>query len=110
MLRIQGVSFEGEVGTMAKKSVPFTKRGIEELPNDKPVVYKIRNQAGDNVYTGVAKRNRVNERLQEHLAGGKDHVPGSTVEIQQKASIDEAKATETRIISRDQPKFNDKGK
>ena len=62
---------------MAKKTVGFTDSSISKLPDNKPVVYKIFTDGGRNNYTGVAQRGRVQERLQEHLPGAKDHVPGS---------------------------------
>ena len=46
-----------------KKSGGFNKEGIEGLAKDKPVVYDIQNKKGDTVYTGVAKRGRVEQRL-----------------------------------------------
>ena len=95
---------------MAKKSVPFNSQGIENLPNNKPVVYKILTQGGKNNYTGVAQRGRVQERLKEHLPGGKDCVPGTKVRIEQMGSIKEAEAKESRIISRSRPPHNQKGK
>ncbi len=57
-----------------KKKARFSTAGIESLAQDKPVVYKIRNRAGTNTYTGVAKKGRVAERLKEHLPGGPDTV------------------------------------
>jgi hypothetical protein len=53
------------------KSADFAKEGIESLPKNKPIVYKIENRKGDNIYAGVAKRGRVEERLEEHLTGGR---------------------------------------
>lgn len=94
---------------MARKSVAFSKEGINKLPNDKPVTYKILTDSGNNNYTGIAKRGRVHERLQEHLPGGKDYVPGSKVQIEQMNSIDEAKDKESRIIARSNPKYNKQG-
>lgn len=41
---------------MAKKTVNFNKTGIEKLPNNKPVVYKILTESGGNNYTGIAQR------------------------------------------------------
>ncbi len=93
---------------MAKKTVKFTQRGISELPNDKPVVYKILTSGGNNNYTGTAKRGRIQERLQEHLSGG--NIPGARVQIDQMESIGEAKEKESRIIKRTQPKYNEQGK
>jgi hypothetical protein len=96
--------------TVAKKTVMFNQTGIERLPDDKPVVYKIFSDGGRNNYTGVAKRGRVQERLQEHLPGGKDPVPGNKVQIEQMPSISEAEAKEARIISRSKPPHNEQGK
>jgi len=95
---------------MAQKTVPFDSKGIEKLPNDKPVVYKIETPGGKNNYTGIAQRGRVRERLEEHLPGAKDPVPGSKVVIEQTKSIAEAREKEQRIIKRSQPKYNDQGK
>jgi hypothetical protein len=85
--------------SMTKKTVPFNQKGIEKLPDNKPVVYKILTEGGKNNYTGVAQRGRVQERLQEHLPGGKDYVPGAKVQIEQMPSIKEAEMKESRIIS-----------
>ena len=95
---------------MSRKTVSFNQKGISKLPDNKPVVYKITTAGGKNNYTGVAQRGRVQERLQEHLAGNKDPVPGSKVQVQQMPSIEEAKAREARIIARSKPPHNDKGK
>ena len=94
-----------------KKSGAFDKDGIEELAKDKPVVYKIEDNQGNNLYTGVAKRGRVEERLKEHLPGGPDPVRGGKkVRIQQKPSIADAKKSEARIIKRSKPPQNKRGK
>ena len=95
---------------MAKKTVDFNKTGIGKLPNNKPVVYKILTESGGNNYTGIAQRGRVGERLEEHLVGGKDYVPGSKVQIEQMTSIEEAREKESRIISKSDPKYNKQGK
>ncbi len=94
---------------MARKTVPFNEKGIVKLPNDKPVIYKILTDRGQNNYTGIAKRGRVQERLREHLPGGKDYVPGAKVQINQVSRIEEAQATESRIISRTKPSHNVQG-
>ena len=95
---------------MAKKTVSFNQKGIAKLPDNKPVVYKILTDGGKNNYTGVAQRGRIQDRLREHLPGGKDHVPGAKVQIDQMGSIKEAEAKEIRIISRTKPPHNEKGK
>ena len=95
---------------MATKKVPFNRKGIEKLPDDKPVVYKVQTSGGKTNYAGVAKRGRVQERLKEHLPGGKDPIPGASVRIEQMPTIREAEAKEARVISRTKPPLNKKGK
>ena len=89
---------------MATKTVRFNKSGASKLPQDKPVVYRIRTNAGKTNYVGVAKRGRVQERIQEHLDANK--IPGAKVQIEQKPSIQEARKTEVRVIARTKPKYN----
>lgn len=91
---------------MTKKTVPFNKRGIGKLPEDSPVVYRILSGGGRNNYTGVAKRGRVRERLEEHLPDGKDHIPGAKVQIEQMPGIKDARVKEQRIIVRTKPPHN----
>ncbi len=95
---------------MSTKSTGYNKTGVSKLPDDKPVVYKIQSESGKNNYTGIAKRGRVQERISEHLPGGKDYIPGSKVKIEQMNSIADARAKESRIISRSKPKYNKQGK
>ncbi len=95
---------------MAKKSANYNKSSIGKLPDDKPVIYHIQTAGGKTNYVGVAKRGRVPDRIEEHLPGGKDHVPGVKVKIEQMPSIDAAKEKEARIISRVEPKYNEQGK
>jgi hypothetical protein len=83
---------------------------INELPDNKPVVYRILTKEGKNNYTGVAQRGRVQERLQEHLPGGKDSVPGAKVQIEQMSSIKQAETKESRVIARSKPPHNERGK
>lgn len=96
---------------MAKTTVDMDKDGIATLPQDKPVVYKILNKQGENIYTGVAKRGNVHDRLKDHLPGGSDAIPGAAkVQVEQVSSIEEAKRKEGNIISRTKPKYNKQGK
>lgn len=95
---------------MGKKTVGFNLSGLEKLSNDKPVVYKIKTESGNTNYAGIAKRGRVQERLQEHLPSGKDYIPGSKVEIEQMHSISEARQKESNIIIKSNPKYNKQGK
>jgi len=95
---------------MPRETVPFNQKGLDKLPDDKPVVYEIQTEGGRNNYTGIAQRGRVRERIAEHLPGGKDAIPGAKGVIDQKSSIDEAREKEQRIITRDQPPYNKQGK
>lgn len=90
--------------------MPFNKKGIKDLPDNKPVLYRIETEGGKTSYAGVAKRGRVQARLAEHLLGGPDPIPGANVRIEQMPSIAEAKAKEARVIARSKPKHNKKGK
>jgi predicted GIY-YIG superfamily endonuclease len=107
--KIKGPVF-GEVLLMGRKTVKFNGAGIAKLPRAKPVVYRILTKDGANNYTGTAKRGRVQERIKEHLPGGRDYVPGSRVRIEQASSIEEARRRETRIVARSKPKYNRRGK
>ena len=92
---------------MAKKTVNYNQSGVSELPQDQPVVYRIKTKAGQTNYVGVAKRGRAQERIQEHFAAGE--IPGAKVEIEQKPSIQAARKTETLAIARSKPKYNRQG-
>jgi len=87
------------VGT---KKVKYNKQGIGQLPNDKPVLYRIETESGELNYAGIAKRGRVQERISEHLS----EVPGATVRIEQFSSISEAEKKEPKVIKRNSPKYN----
>ncbi len=93
---------------MVRKTVNFNKRGAAKLPNDKPVVYRIKTAGGKTNYVGVAKRGRTQERIQEHLDA--DKIPGAKVQIEQVSSIAEAEQKEHNIISRSHPRYNRQGK
>jgi len=93
---------------MANKTVSFTKSGISKLPNNKPVVYRIQTEGGRTNYVGIAKKGRVQDRLEEHIDAGK--IPGAKVQIEEKSSVREAEKTEARVIARTEPKYNEKGK
>ena len=91
---------------MGTKKVKYNPSGIDQLPNDKPVMYRVRTAGGNQNYVGVAKRGRVQDRIAEHLG----EIPGATVDIEQFSSIQDARQKEARVIKRSQPKYNDKGK
>ncbi|MFC1762988.1 hypothetical protein ACFL6U_13025 [Planctomycetota bacterium] len=91
---------------MATKKANYNKSSVGSLPNDKPVVYRIKTEGGRSNYVGVAKRGRVQERIAEHMGT----IPGASVRIEQTGSIQEAREKEARIIKRSQPKYNKHGK
>ena len=94
-----------------KKTAKFNQKGIESLAKDKPVVYQILNGNDKNIYTGVAKRGRVEARLKEHLSSGPDPIRGGAkVKIIPKPSIDAALKTEAKMIKSVKPSQNKKGK
>ena len=91
---------------MATKKVDYNVSGVEKLPNDKPVLYRIETEGGRENYVGIAQRGRVKERIAEHLG----EIPGAKVSIEQFNSIDDVRAKEANIIKRVQPKYNKQGK
>ena len=96
---------------MVKKTANFKPESIDDLAQNKPVVYKILNSKGENIYTGSAKKGRVADRIKDHLSGGQDPIPGGKkVKIEQHDSISDAQRSESSIISRSKPRHNKRGK
>jgi len=58
---------------MRRKTTNFNKTGIDKLPNDKPVLFKILTPSGNTNYAGIAKKGRVQERLNEHPSPCSDY-------------------------------------
>ena len=87
---------------MSTKKVNYDSPGIDKLPNDKPVLYRIETESGKPNYVGIAGRGRVKERISEHI----DDIPGAKVRIEQFSSIKDAEKKETNVIKRSQPKYN----
>ena len=92
---------------VATKTVPYSAGGASKLPNDKPVVYRIKTEGNRTNYVGIAQRGRVQERIREQISSAR--VPGAKVQIEQKPSIREARATEKRVIARSKPRYNRQG-
>jgi len=88
---------------MGTRKVKYNKDGINQLPNDKPVLYRIETESGTLNYAGIAKRGRVRERIEEHLG----EIPGASVRIEQFSSIQDARKKETNVIKRNAPKYNE---
>ena len=93
---------------MAKKTVIFNQSAVAKLPDNKPVLYKIKTKSGNINYVGTAQRARVKERIQEHLADGR--IPGAKIQIKQFSSIKQARQEEQNTISIIKPKYNKQGK
>ncbi len=91
---------------MSKKTVRYNKQGIEKLPDDQPVLYRIMTESGKMNYVGVAQKGWVRERLSGHLG----QVPGAKVQIEQFSSIDDAGKKEINVIRRALAKYNKQGK
>jgi predicted GIY-YIG superfamily endonuclease len=91
---------------MSTKKVKYTRQGITQLPDDKPVLYRIETEAGRPNYIGIAQRGRLRERLSEHL--GK--IPGATVRIEQFDDIKDAMKKEINVIRRAKAKYKKEGK
>ncbi len=97
--------------TKFSRTKSFTKANIQNVPDNKTVVYKIKNDTGKNLYTGIAGRGRVRERLLEHKELKGESIPGATkFQIAQVENKDRAKKIETQIIKKEQPKFNEQNK
>lgn len=89
----------------------FTKINIEKVPEDKAIVYKIKNSAGKNLYTGIAGRNRAQDRLWEHKKLKIEKISGGTrFQFVQVKNKDRAEQIEKQIIKKEQPKFNEQNK
>lgn len=91
---------------MGNKKINYSKKGIQNLPNDKPALYRIQTGSGKPNYIGTAKRGRVQERIAEHLG----EIPGASVRIQQFKTIKYAQKTEQRSIKLTKPKYNEQNK
>jgi hypothetical protein len=94
------------IKTMGTKKVKYNKQSIAQLPNDKPVLYRIETESGNPRYIGVAQRGKVREIISEHL----DKVPGATVRIEQFNDIKDAMKKEINVIRRAKAKYNRQGK
>ena len=80
----------------------YNKTAIDNLPNNKPVLYRIETDSGNLNYAGIAKRGRVRDRIKEHL----EKIPGANVTIEQFDSINDARSKEKNVIKRNKPKYN----
>ncbi|MFC1595248.1 hypothetical protein ACFL3E_02385 [Patescibacteria group bacterium] len=99
---------------MARKfsrSRKFIVSNIKDVPENKTIIYKLLNNSGTNLYTGIAGRARGQDRLLEHKKFKKDKIPGATkFSFAQVKNKKIAEDVEKRIIKNEQPKFNEQNK
>ncbi len=88
-------------------SQKFIKGNINDVSQNKAIIYKILSTTGKNLYTGIAGRGRGVKRLLEHKDVEKDKIPGGTkfkyVGVKTKEI---AEREEKLIIKRENPKYN----
>lgn len=93
------------------KTKKFIKANIRKVPIDKTIVYKIKNGEGENLYTGIAGRERGQERLLEHKELKSEVIPGGTrFQFAQVKNKKIAERLERQIIKKEKPKYNEQGK
>ena len=93
--------------TKFSRTQKFTKANIANIPQDKAIIYKIKDSSGKNLYTGIAGRGRSQDRLIEHKDVKKEVIPGGTrIQIAQVKTKVKAHNIEKVIIKKEQPKFN----
>jgi excinuclease UvrABC nuclease subunit len=94
-----------------KNAKKFNKTSIKKIEEGNPIIYRLLNNADQELYTGVAKRNRNQDRLLEHINLKKEKIAGATkIKIAQMSTIEKAKKAEKSLIKKLQPKFNIKDK
>lgn len=97
--------------TKFNRTQKFTKENVENVPKDKAIVYKIKNVGGENLYTGIAGRGRVQDRLMEHKTLKRELIPnGTRFQFTQVKNKERAEQIEKQIIRKEQPKFNKQNK
>ena len=92
---------------MGSKAVTYNQHGIDQLPEDQPVLYRIKNEAGMMNYVGVAQKGYVRERISVHLRGG---VPVVKVHIEQFSNLKDAQKKEINVIRRAKARYAREGK
>lgn len=90
------------------KTKPFNKTNISEVDDSLPAVYRLKNNKSDDLYIGIAKRGRVQERLGEHLTKKGEKIPGaSKFQTSQFRNKEQAERKEKQLIKKLKPKYND---
>ena len=97
--------------TKFSRTQKFTKENIAKVPQDKAIIYKIKDGGGENLYTGIAGRGRSQERLLEHKEIKKEKIPdGTRFQFAQVKNKERAHTIEKQIIRKEQPEFNEQHK
>jgi len=92
------------------KAKSFNKTNISKIPENKPIVYLFKAENNKKLYVGMAKRNRAQERLLEHLMKKGEKIPGTKkFQILQFDNMEKAKKTEKRLIKKLSPRYNEAG-
>jgi hypothetical protein len=91
---------------MATKTVKYNQEGIDQLPNDQPVLYRIWAENGRMNYVGVAQKGWVRARISKHLG----QVPGVKVQIEQFNYLKDAMKKEINVIRRAKARYRREGK
>ncbi len=97
--------------TKFSRTQKFTKENIANVPQNKAIIYKIKDKSGENLYTGIAGRGRSQERLLEHKKIKKEKISGGTrFQFTQVKNKERAHAIEKQIIKKEQPEYNEQHK
>lgn len=84
------------------KTMRITNANLENVPGDKPGVYRIKNADGDVLYVGKAKGGRLDERIAEH----KGEFGGTQFQYRTTLSKEAAERLERREIKKFNPPSN----
>ena len=97
--------------TKFSRTRKFTKANIANIPQNKAIIYKIKDKSGKNLYTGIAGRGRSQDRLMEHKDIKKEQIPnGTRFQYAQVKTKDRAHVIEKQIIKKEQPGHNEQHK
>lgn len=97
--------------TKFSRTQKFTKENISKVPQNKAIIYKIKDKSGENLYTGIAGRGRSQERLLEHKEIKKEKIPdGTRFQFTQVKNKERAHTIEKQIIKKEQPEHNEQHK
>lgn len=85
------------------KTMRITNANLENVPGDKPGVYRIKNVEGDVLYIGKAKGGRLDDRIAEHKG---EFEGGTKFQYRTTPSKDAAERLERREIREYKPPKN----